>query len=63
MGQQVYLRTGEVAELLGVNPRTIRRWIALRQIRCFTTPGGENRVPKSEVERILRQPLPSPEAL
>jgi excisionase family DNA binding protein len=53
--EQNYLRTGQVATLIGVNPRTIRRWIAKNQIRSFTTPGGERRIPASEVERILHE--------
>ena len=64
---QQHLRVGQVAALLGVNPRTVRRWLTLRQLAFFTTPGGERRVPMSEVERILGQPLDyhptSPEAL
>ena len=62
MGQHHYLRTGQVAKLLGVNARTVRRWIALRQIDCFSTPGGERRVPMSEVERILGRPVIAREA-
>ncbi len=52
-----YFRSGEVAALLGVNPRTVRRWLTWRQLAFYTTPGGERRVPKSEVERILGRPL------
>jgi putative resolvase len=52
-----YLRVGEVAALLGVNPRTVRRWLTWHQLAFYTTPGGERRVPKSEVERILGRPL------
>ena len=61
MEQRHFLRTGLVASLLGVSPRTIRRWIALRQIDYFTTPGGERRVPLSEVKRILGRSLTPPE--
>ena len=63
MGQQIYLRTGQVANLLGVNARTVRRWLTRHQVEFFTTPGGERRVPVSEVERILGRPLAAPEAL
>ena len=31
MEQQVYLRVGQVAALLGVNSRTVRRWLTWRQ--------------------------------
>ena len=57
MGQHRYLRTGQVAKLLGVNPRTVRRWLTRHQVEFFTTPGGERRVPTSEIERILGRPL------
>ena len=57
MEQQVYLRVGQVAALLGVNSRTVRRWLTWRQLAFYTTPGGERRVLKSEVERILGRPL------
>ena len=55
-----YLRVGEVARLLGVKPRTIGRWLSWNQVRFYTTPGGERRIPESEVERILGQPLDQP---
>ena len=62
MGQENYLRTGQVASLLSVNARTVRRWIALRQICCFTTPGGARGFPASEVERVLGHSLVTREA-
>ena len=52
-----HLRVGQVATFLGVNPRTVRRWLTLRQVAFYTTPGGERRVPMSEVERILGRPI------
>jgi len=51
-----YLRTGQAASFFGVNPRTIRRWVALRQIRFITTPGGEHRIPMAEIARLLARP-------
>lgn len=56
-----FLRTGLVASFLGVSPRTIRRWLVLGQIDCFTTPGGERRIPVSEIERLLGRSLSTPE--
>lgn len=58
-----HLRVGQVASLLGVNPRTVRRWLTSRQVNFYTTPGGERRVPLSEVERILGRPLLAAEVL
>jgi len=52
-----YLRVGEVAKHLGVNPRTIRRWLSRHQVKFYITPGGERRIPASEVERVLGHPL------
>ena len=54
---ELHLRVGQVAELLGVNPRTVRRWLTCRQVGFYTTPGGERRIPQAEVERILGRPL------
>jgi excisionase family DNA binding protein len=56
MGQENYLRTGQVASLLSVNARTVRRWVALRHIRFITTPGGEHRIPMAEIARLLARP-------
>ena len=52
-----YIRVGEVAELLRVNARIVRRWLTSRRIDFYTTPGGERRVPASEVVRILGRPI------
>jgi len=56
MGQENYLRTGQVASLLSVNARTVCRWVALRHIRFITTPGGEHRIPMAEIARLLARP-------
>ena len=48
-----HLRVGVVAALLEVNARTVRRWLTGRRIAFYVTPGGERRIPKSEIERIL----------
>jgi len=54
---QKHLRVGQVALLLGVNPRTVRRWLTRYQLEFFITPGGERRIPMPEVERILGRVL------
>ena len=46
----------EVAELCRVHVSTVRRWIALRQLRAIRLPGGTYRIPAEEVSR-LRQPM------
>ena len=57
---ECFLRIGQAAAILGVNPRTVRRWLTLSQVAFYTTPGGERRIPTSEVERILGHPLDQP---
>jgi putative resolvase len=42
----------EACEFLGVSPSTIRRWEREGKIRCVRTPGGQRRVPESEVARL-----------
>ena len=46
----------EVADLLRVNPRTIKRYIASGRIRSVRADVGSSRVlsPRTEVERYLR---------
>lgn len=40
-----YLKIGEVAELFGVVPATVRRWIKDGNLAFVHTPGGQIRVP------------------
>jgi len=46
----------EVADLLRVNPRTLKRYIASGRIRSVRADAGSSRVliPRAEVERYLR---------
>lgn len=46
-------RIGEAAETLGVRVETLRRWERAGKLRTERTPGGQRRVPTSEVARIL----------
>jgi excisionase family DNA binding protein len=39
------LKIGEVAELFGVQPPTVRRWLKAGKIQYILTPGGSIRVP------------------
>lgn len=39
------LKIGEVAELFGVQPPTVRRWMKAGKIHYIRTPGGSIRVP------------------
>lgn len=42
----------EACEFLGVSPQTIRRWEKAGKIKCVRTPGGQRRVPESEISRL-----------
>jgi excisionase family DNA binding protein len=56
------LTTGEIAELCGVNFRTVIRWIQRGHLKAFQLPGrGDNRVPIDDFIEFLRandMPLP-----
>jgi excisionase family DNA binding protein len=52
----VYLRAGEIAQLLGMTDRTIRRWIA-DEVIPSTKLGGARLVARADLERLL---CPSP---
>lgn len=47
---------GEVAEIFGVDPKTVTRWAKDGKIRCIRLPGknGHRRYPADEVERLLQ---------
>ena len=45
----------EVAELLKVKPRTIRRWIELRKIAFVNLPGGDKRFKAEWLESWIDQ--------
>jgi len=47
------LRSGEVAEILGVDRHTVVKWIKEGKISAIRLPSGRYRIPESEVRRIL----------
>ncbi len=47
------LRSGEVAEILGVDRHTVVKWIKEGKIRAIKLPSGRYRIPESEVKKIL----------
>ncbi|MGC8849571.1 MAG: helix-turn-helix domain-containing protein [Candidatus Bathyarchaeia archaeon] len=49
------LTTKEVAEVFNVTRHAVAKWIREGRIRAVKLPGGQYRVPESEVERIWRQ--------
>lgn len=50
-----YLRPGQAARLLGVDPKTIRRWFLAGKIHGYRTPGGQCRILDSEIARITEE--------
>jgi excisionase family DNA binding protein len=57
----VYLRADEIAHLLGMSERTIRRWIA-DEVLPSTKVGGARLVARAALERLLCPP-PQPDEL
>ena len=47
------LRSGEVAEILGVCRHIVVKWIKEDKIRAIRLPSGRYRIPESEVRKIL----------
>ena len=52
MSKYPYLRAREIAELLGVTERTVRRWIA-DSILPSTKIGGSRLVARGDLDRLL----------
>jgi excisionase family DNA binding protein len=52
--QKTHLTPNEVAELLMVNPVTVRQWAARGLLRSVTTPGGHRRFLLRDVEEFAR---------
>jgi molybdopterin-binding protein len=51
----VSLRVGTAAEMLGVTVETLRRWAADGRIRTTRSKGGQRLVPIDEVTRLQRE--------
>lgn len=47
------ITTPQAAQLLGVTPTTIKRWVEDGRLRCLRTPGGHRRFDRSDVQRFL----------
>jgi excisionase family DNA binding protein len=60
--QKTHLTPNEVAELLMVNPVTVRQWAARGLLRSLTTPGGHRRFLLSDVEEFARSRGTAPAA-
>lgn len=43
----------DACKLLNINPQTLRRWDKSGKIQCIRTQGGQRRIPKEEIARLL----------
>lgn len=50
------LTSGEVAELFGVDPKTVARWAAAGKLHARRTLGGHRRFSEAEVYALLWGP-------
>lgn len=48
------LRAGEVAELLGVDPETVRRWTREGRLPAVLLPSGHRRYHRDAIEAMLK---------
>tara|TARA_Y100000310_G_scaffold3792_1_gene4671 strand:+ start:15368 stop:15562 length:195 start_codon:yes stop_codon:yes gene_type:complete len=55
MGTEEMFRVKQIAAELDVHPRTVRNWIISGKLRVAAVlPGGQYRITRSDVERLLR---------
>ncbi len=54
------LKPGEAAAELGISLPTLKQWIYKGQIESITTAGGHHRIPRSEIQRLLKIQTPAP---
>jgi len=47
--------THEAAEILGVKPITVIRWIKKGQLNCLTTLGGHRRIEAKDLQALIEQ--------
>ncbi len=49
------LKVRQVADTFQVRPGTVLGWIRRREIEAVQLPGGQYRIPASEVDRLLHR--------
>jgi excisionase family DNA binding protein len=54
MAGEEMLTPKEVRVKLGISKRTLYRWIKTGKIKAVVLPSGRIRIPREEVEKILR---------
>lgn len=52
--QPEMIPAGEVCRLLGVHPKTVKRWANEGKLRCIKTPGGHRRFFRSEILALIQ---------
>lgn len=50
-----YLRTGDVADMLHISPKTVTRWARDGRLPHSRTLGGHRRFPAAAIEELARQ--------
>lgn len=53
--QSRWMSPGKAAQMFGVHPATIVRWIEGGKLSAVRTPGGHRRLLTEEVEKLARQ--------
>jgi excisionase family DNA binding protein len=48
------LSATEAAQILGVHPATVKRWVRAKRITAFRTPGGWLRFRRADLEQFLK---------
>jgi len=56
------LSLGEAAEALNVSEITIKRYIYAGRLKSYKLPGGRHRIPRAEIQRLLREGASEPPA-
>ncbi|MBB4934583.1 putative DNA-binding transcriptional regulator AlpA [Lipingzhangella halophila] len=55
-GETTVLRSGEVAEILGVSPVTVWKWYQRgKLLPDFVTPGGSTRYYQTSIDKFLEE--------
>jgi len=49
-----YVTVAEVADVLRVDPSTVRRWIEAGTLEAITLPSGVYRVPRTALDALVR---------
>lgn len=59
MTDDEHLKSHQVAQLFGVNPKTVNRWAEAGRLPFIRTLGGHRRFPRAAVMALLRGELPT----